>query len=685
VPTNFLLKLRNHPELFILLLIITIIAMLVIPLPTYLIDFLIGLNIIISALVFLSSFYIDKILNFSSFPAVLLITTLFRLALSISTSRLILNDADAGEIIATFGLFVIGDNLIVGFVIFAIVTIVQFMVITKGAERVAEVAARFSLDGMPGKQMSIDADVKAGIIEAAEATNRRQTLEKESQLYGSFDGAMKFIKGDAIAGIIIIFINFIGGMSVGISQHGMDTSMALSTYTMLTIGDGLVAQIPSLLIAISAGFIVTRVSGEGNNMGVTMVAQLFTNPFVLAIAAMLALGIGALPGFPLGIFFLLACIPGGLALNYWWKSRKQADNSASVADTSVYKDETASQPNAETELGLIENLSTVVPQTIPFIIVVSEESAKYLNRLQAVERFSSQFFMDYGIHLPLMVIKSSVKQDKNKATFLINEVKAEEFSIYFDRNAVINGSEEISHLGINSVIVNNVFWVEESDKKTLMELGYIMRTPLDELYYCITNVLVRNVNEYFGVQETKHHIDKLEKDFPDLIKEVNRHATVQRIAEIFQRLIGEKISVRNTKLIMESLAIWGAKEKDVINLVEHVRSALSRYICHKFSTGNKIKVVLLNPDIEDILRKNIRSTPTGAFLNLEPHESERLMDSFMVAIQGIYMSQKDYVILTSVDIRRYVKRFLENKFKDLEVLSFGEIDESVSVDVIKTI
>lgn len=232
---KFLENVRNRPELLILALVIMIIAMLIIPLPTYLVDFLIGLNIVISLLVFMGSFYIDRILSFSTFPAVLLITTLFRLALSISTSRLILNDADAGEIVRTFGLFVIGDNLVVGFVIFGIVTIVQFIVITKGAERVAEVAARFSLDAMPGKQMSIDADLKAGVIDSDVAKERRSVLEKESQLYGSFDGAMKFIKGDAIAGIIVIFINFIGGISVGVSQHGMSMSSALSTYTMLTI------------------------------------------------------------------------------------------------------------------------------------------------------------------------------------------------------------------------------------------------------------------------------------------------------------------------------------------------------------------------------------------------------------------------------------------------------------------
>lgn len=303
---KFLRSIISRPELLILTLMVMIIAMLIIPLPTPLVDFLIGLNIVIAILVFMGSFYIERILSFSTFPALLLITTLFRLALSISTSRLILVQADAGEIIASFGEFVIGDSLVVGFVIFAIVTIVQFIVITKGSERVAEVAARFSLDGMPGKQMSIDGDLKAGVIDAKEARERRSTLERESQLYGSFDGAMKFIKGDAIAGIIIIFVNFLGGIAIGVGQLGMDMSEALSTYTLLTIGDGLVAQIPALLIAIGAGFIVTRVNGDEANLGRNMMTQLLGHPFVLGITALLAVGVGMLPGFPAAVFLIIA-------------------------------------------------------------------------------------------------------------------------------------------------------------------------------------------------------------------------------------------------------------------------------------------------------------------------------------------------------------------------------------------
>lgn len=687
---QYLIKLRSHPELFILLLIMVIIAMLIIPLPTILVDFLIGLNIVISLLVFLSSFYIDRILSFSTFPAVLLITTLFRLALSISTSRLILNDADAGEIIATFGLFVIGDNLVVGFVIFAIVTIVQFMVVTKGAERVAEVAARFSLDGMPGKQMSIDADLRANVIDAEEAKERRSVLEKESQLYGSFDGAMKFIKGDAIAGIIVIFINFIGGISVGVSQHGMTMSNALSTYTMLTIGDGLVAQIPSLLIAISSGFIVTRVSGEGNNMGSTMMGQLLDNKFVLLISSIVAILIGCLPGFPFLIFLSLAFIPGGI---YLYKIN--ADRRASIGNENELHDEEYTEPaesggenrmgENKTNLGLIENLDEVTPVTIPLILVVSRNVADILNNIQATDRYRSQFFMDYGIHLPKMIIKASKQLSDTTVSLLINEIRAEEYTIYFDKMAIINGSDELEYYGIETINHDNVLWVDPARVPQLQELGCYTRMPADELYYCLSTTLVRYVNEYFGVQETKAHLDKLEKDYPDLVKEATRHATVQRISEVFQRLLNEKISVRNTKLIIESLAVWANKEKDVIALVEHIRGALSRYISHKFSTQQTLRVVIVSNDIEDLLRKGIRSTSSGSFLNLEPADSEQLMDRFELGLSDILMSQKDYVILVSIDVRRFVKRFLENKFKSLEVLSFAEITENINVNVIKTI
>ncbi|MFP7609860.1 EscV/YscV/HrcV family type III secretion system export apparatus protein [Serratia quinivorans] len=680
--SRLLLNARKHPELLILALIITIIAMLVIPLPTWLVDFLIGLNIVISALVFLSSFYIDRILSFSTFPAVLLITTLFRLALSISTSRLILNDADAGDIIATFGLFVIGDNLIVGFVIFAIVTIVQFMVITKGAERVAEVAARFSLDGMPGKQMSIDADMRAGAIDAEDAKVRRSVVERESQLYGSFDGAMKFIKGDAIAGIIVIFINFIGGIGVGVSQHGMDMSTALSTYTMLTIGDGLVAQIPSLLIAISAGFIVTRVNGDGDNLGQTMMGQLLGNQFVLLIAAGLALGIGTLPGFPFAVFLILALTLGGL---FYLRRYAKTSPSAGQKATAGINGGNEKHDPTDSALGMISGLDNVAAETVPLLMVVSPANAERLQQHNMLERYRSQFFIDYGIHLPEMNLKPSDEVDKHQIVMLVNEIKAGEFTIDFNRLRVVNGNDELAALGFELTDYQHEYWAKIDDKPQLEAMGYRLRTAVDEVYYCLSTLLVQSVNEFFGIQETKHILDKMEEKYPDLMKEVLRHATVQRIAEVFQRLVSERISVRNMKLILEALALWAAKEKDVIALVEHVRGALSRYICHKFADNNKLRVLHLSAEFEDKLRQGIRTTSGGSFLNLEPATSDELIDTLTLATGKLAVSRKDMVVLCSVDIRRFVKRFIESQFKDLEVISFGEITDSVDIDILTTV
>lgn len=681
--TDFLNRIRHHPELFILVLIVVIISMLVIPLPTYLVDFLIGLNIVLSILVFLASFYIDRILNFSTFPSVLLITTLFRLALSVSTSRLILNDADAGEIIETFGQFVIGDNLVVGFVIFAIVTIVQFMVITKGAERVAEVAARFSLDSMPGKQMSIDADLRAGSIDAEGATDRRSVVERESQLYGSFDGAMKFIKGDAIAGIIVIFINFIGGISVGVSQHGMDMSSALSTYTMLTIGDGLVAQIPALLIAIGAGFIVTRANGDGDNMGRTIVDQLFNNSTVLLIAAIIALGIGSLPGFPFKVFMILALLLGGL---FYYQHRKVKKGQAeSEPNQGQDFDPDTEYDGVESTLGLIGNLDSISSEAIPLIIIVNKNDAPILEKSKLIERYRSQFFIDYGINLPEITLKPSENVEVDTVSILINEIKAEQFKVRFNHYRVVNSSEELEHMGLPLHYIEKTIWIAEEQRKSVTALGYQLRNSADEVYYSIAAILIRHVNEYFGIQETKSMLDKMEGKYPDLMKEVMRHATVQRISEVLQRLLSERISVRNMKLIMEAMALWAPREKDVILLVEHIRGALSRYICHKFSVGNSLRAIMLSAEFEEKIRQGIRNTSSGAFLNLEPAVADELMDKFALAMEDITISYKDLVVLSSVDIRRFLKKFIETRFKDLEIMSFGEITDSVSINMIKTI
>nr|WP_269670188.1 EscV/YscV/HrcV family type III secretion system export apparatus protein [Pseudomonas alkylphenolica] len=675
----WLARCAARPELLILALMVMIIAMLIIPLPTMLVDFLIGLNIVLSLLIFMGSFYIERILSYSTFPALLLLTTLFRLALSISTSRLILTQADAGEIIASFGEFVIGENLVVGFVIFSIVTIVQFIVITKGSERVAEVAARFSLDGMPGKQMSIDGDLKAGAIDAAQARTRRSELERESQLYGSFDGAMKFIKGDAIAGIVIIFVNFIGGMAVGVGQLGMDMSTALSTFTLLTIGDGLVAQIPALLIAIGAGFIVTRVNGDEQNLGRNMLSQVLGNPFVLGVCALLALGVGLLPGFPLLVFVFISSV---MAAVLWRRRRPEQAERGEGASLEAGRE----QRPVETLVD-IDSLST---ETLPLLLLVPPNRLGELQQARFAERLRSQFFIDYGLRISQPHLRAAQTLPEHQVTILINEVRADQFDLFFEHHRLLDFGEQLQDSGVeirrgrDSNKVESL-WVSDSQSQAIAALGYPLRAAQQELYHSLAVVLARNIQEFFGVQETKTLLDELERQYPDLLKEVYRYVTVQKISEVLQRLISERISVRNMKLVMETLAHWASREKDTLALVEHVRGALARYISNKFARQDTLNVLLLGAEFEEVVRSAVRQTSAGNFVNLEAAQVEALLDRVGAGLSDLYIPHKDLVLLCSVDVRRYMKKLIDGRFRELDVMSFAEVAENISVNVIKTL
>ncbi|EKN4207446.1 EscV/YscV/HrcV family type III secretion system export apparatus protein [Yersinia ruckeri] len=685
--TGLLLSLRNKPELMVLLVMVTVIAMLIVPLPTFLIDFLIGLNIMISVLIFMGSFYITKILNFKSFPSILLISTLFRLALSISTSRLILLEADAGDIIATFGQFVIQDNLVVGIVVFAIVTVVQFIVITKGSERIAEVAARFSLDAMPGKQMSIDADARSGIIDNDQVKIRRGELEQESQLFGSFDGAMKFIKGDAIAGIIIIFVNLIGGISVGVAQMGMDMSTALSSYTLLTIGDGLVAQIPALLISISAGFIVTRVGGNDKNLGENIVAELFDNDFSLLVTAIITCAIGFLPGFPTFIFLLLA----GLLFSLYFYRFYQGKKGNKDSDHSTQERENIPNDAISGETTRVKNdIDNFIPETLPIIVSVSINHKESLESRDFSLRIKKDIFIKFGYRIPDVAINYSPTVDNNKIIILINEIPAGDFPIQFDSFKVVGAAEELDALGFDVTVVNDnngsvSTWINQKDESKAKSLDVNLCDDITEMTNCISVLLLRHIHEFFGIQEAKNLLDDLEVKYPELLKECYRHATVQKITEVFQRLLVEKISIRNMKLILEALVQWAPKEKDPLMLVEHIRSTLSRYISDKFSIGNVIHVLMVGSNIEDTIRQSIRQSSGGTFLNLEPEKAENILQYFSVATSDLNISLRDITVLVPVDIRRFVKKILEGRYPDLEVISFNEISESVKINVIKTI
>ncbi len=675
---KFILEIRNRPELIILTIMVMVVVMLIIPLPTYLVDFLIGLNLTMALLIFLSSFYITRILDFSTFPSILLMSTIFRLAISISTSRLVLADADAGEIIASFGEFVIADNLVVGFVIFSIVTIVQFIVITKGSERIAEVAARFSLDAMPGKQMSIDADLRAGVIDEEEVKRRRSDLEAESQLYGALDGAMKFIKGDAIAGIIIIFVNLLGGIAVGTLQHGMDLSNAMSVFTLLTIGDALVAQIPALLISISGGLIVTRVNNsENTNLGAKIIQDMFYNKFVLLVTAVLAIALGLLPGFPLPVFVLLAA----LLLGIFIKDKLDTKNGKSPTINIVKEDE---EPLLKSKPVMIDG--EYIPETIPLVITAWKGYENYFQEHNLCSLLKRNFFIEYGVRLPEVVMNYDQQMTRGKLTVAINEIQVATYDILPGMCKVLMRGDELQVIDPTVQEVETAhgitYWIPEERSETALQLGFYSRVAIDEFYACVSTLLVHNIYEFFGIQEAKMLLDDLEKKYPELLKECYRNNTVQRITEVFQRLLQERISIRNMRLILEALVQWAPKEKDPIMLVEHVRSVLSRYISNRFAASGRVRTLVMSHDMESQVRAGIRQTSGGTFINLPPPETESIIRSLEQCISSNGVNARDIVLMVSLDIRRFVKKIIEGSHPEMEVLSYGDVAPGLDVDVI---
>jgi type III secretion protein V len=678
-----LTAIRSKPELLVLCLIILIIGMLIVPLPPQLLDLLIAINMITAILVLMSALHVVNMLSLSTFPAIVLLTTLFRLALSISSSRLILMDGHAGRIIQTFGEFVIGQNILVGLVIFAIVTVVQFIVITKGAERVAEVAARFSLDAMPGKQMSIDADFRAGVIDGDGVRSRRSTLERESQLYGSFDGAMKFIKGDAIAGILIIFVNLIGGIGVGMIKNGMSVSESMSTYTILSVGDALVGQIPALLISMGAGFLVTRVSGSERNLGHDIVSELLSSTHVLWISAGLSALIGLLPGFPLPVFLGVSAVLVVLCWRRWRASqgRKESDVAART------------DAGSESTAGLLQHHRSdagSMPQAITVWLPSESRSRVSLQNVAASLR--TRMLGEMGLLLPEIGVGFSPERGDDahhRVVIRINDVDAATLQIAFDSVRLLGSGDLLRGLGIAVAPLTDcdgdaAEWAKTGSDQ-LRNLGIHFRDALDELHDQFITVALRHCGEFFGIQETKNLLDTLDVRYPELLKEVYRQLPIQKICEILRRLLSERVAINNMKLILETLANWAMREKDSIVLVEHVRTALSRYISHRMARDGRIQVVVLTPDFEDKIREGIRNTSGGAYLNLTPGIANELVDRVAVMLNQLNAIRRDFVLLASMDVRRYARTLIESRFPGLQVISFGEVSDTVEMDVLGNI
>lgn len=674
--------LTRHNDINMVLMIVIVIALMIMPLPTYLVDTLIGVNMALSFLMLMMAMYVKNALEFSCFPTMLLFTTLFRVGLNITTTRLILLQADAGQIIFTFGEFALGGNFIVGAIVFLILTIVQFMVIAKGAERVAEVGARFTLDAMPGKQMSIDADMRAGVIDMEEAQQRRNKVSQESQMYGAMDGAMKFVKGDSIAGMIIAVVNVVGGTLIGVTQNDMTAGDALALYGILTVGDGLVSQIPSLLISISAGILITRSGDTTDNVGAQVGGQFFAQPKALIMGGGLVFLFGLVPGFPKVQLFTIALFIMGLGylLKRLQDTPKETDSRADLEKTLA--------PTAKGKVSRTSTQDEFVP-TVPIILDISNDMSNNLNYDMLNEELASlrrSLYFDLGVPFPGINIRPDSRLENLSYVLNLNEIPMSQGQFEKDKVLVRDTKENLSMLNIpfqeGQGFLPNIpsIWVEKSYTTSLEKLGISYMPHARILAYHLSLILARHASTFLGMQETKYLLDKMEERAPDLVREVTRLLPVQRIAEIFQRLVQEQISVRDLRSILESLIEWAPKEKETVMLTEYVRGALKRQISYMHSKGhNMLPVILMDPTVEETIRKAIRQTSAGAFLALDPDTTQRFLKAIREAVGNNLQSSQKLVFIASMDIRRYVRRLIEAEFYDLPVIAYQELTPEISV------
>lgn len=681
--------LAGRNDLVLAVLLIAIIFMMILPLPTHLLEFLQALNLGISSILLMVAVYIRSPLSFVSFPSLLLLTTLFRLALTIAATRLILIDGYAGAIIETFGNFVVAGNLVVGAVIFLIITIVQFVVITKGSERVAEVAARFSLDAMPGKQMSIDGDMRAGTIDMEEARRRRGLVEKESQLYGAMDGAMKFVKGDAIAGLICIAVNILGGIAIGSFQKGMPLAEAGQVYSILTIGDGLVGQIPALFTSITAGFIVTRVSNEdtGSNLGDEIGGEVLAQPRALMVGAVIMVIFAMIPGFPWFIFLPLAALSGGGG----YLMHRAATRPATTTDpySAAGVPAVVTQGGAAPARRAATNDADEFSLTVPLMVDVGADIQAVIRPDVLNEELASvrrALYYDLGVPFPGISLRINEQVKGGAYSILIQEVPCGEGQLLPQYVLARETPENLDLVGIPYTKEKaflpriDTIWVDAAHREAMRGASIPFMEPVQILSYHIAHILRRYADEFIGIQETRFLLSRMEDRFPELVKEVQRIVPLQKTSEIFQRLVSEGVSVRNMRTILTALIDWGQKEKDTVLLTEYVRGALKRQICYRYSSGmNILPAYVLTPELEDTVRNAIRQTSAGSYLALDPRVTKQIVDKVRKAMGDVSRQPRKPVLLTSMDIRRYMRKIIEVECQDLPVLSYQELTTEIAV------
>ncbi|MBU7317347.1 flagellar biosynthesis protein FlhA [Paenibacillus oleatilyticus] len=665
-------------DLVVLIGVIGIVLMMVVPLPIWLLDVLLIINISAALMIILIGMNTQDALQFSIFPSLLLITTLFRLALNVSTTRNILAHGDAGNVVSTFGSFVAQGNIVVGFVVFIILVLVQFIVITKGSERVAEVAARFTLDAMPGKQMSIDADLNAGLINEQQARERREKISREADFYGAMDGASKFVKGDAIAGIIMLLINIIGGLIIGMAMKGMSLSEAGALYSILTIGDGLVSQIPALLISTAAGIIVTRAASEGN-LAHDLTSQIFSYPKLLYIVA------GTITA--LGIFtpiHLITTLPIAAVLAFAAYKMQQTMNRKQAAEVQLEEEQQIEEVRSpESVIGLLQ----VDPIEFEFgygliPLADTQQGGDLLDRVILIRR---QCALELGIVVPVIRIRDNI------------QLRPNEYVIKIKGNTVARGDLLLGHYlamspGIDDDSITGIdtlepafglpaLWIDEQTKERAELSGYTVVDPPSVVATHLTEIIKKHAHELLGRQETKALIENVKEHHPALVDDLIPNVlSIGDVQKVLVKLLREKISVRDLVTILETLADYGTYTKDPEVLTEYVRQGLSRQITQQYTTGGEsLKVITVGPTLEKKIAESVQQSDQGSYLALDPTSSQVIYQKVTDQVTKLLQAGQQPIVLTSPTIRMYLRQLLERTMQDIPVLSYSELEPSVEI------
>ncbi len=684
-----LTKILNNNDIVLAIGLVVIVCMMVIPLPPGLLDILLTVNISLAVIILLVCLYTQEPLDYSSFPTVLLIATLFRLGLNVSSTRLILLHGQAGNVISSFGEFVVGGNYVVGAVIFCILVLINFMVITGGATRVAEVSARFTLDKMPGKQLSIDADLNSGLIDEEQAKERRKKLERETDFYGTMDGASKFVKGDATAGIVITVINIVGGLVIGVIQLHMNVQSALATYTILTVGDGLVSQIPALLISTATGLIVSRATGKDESLSEDIKNEMFSDPRVLGVVSGLLGFMGIIPGMPTLPFLMIAAVAGGMAF------LKHKENTQKVQTEAQQKVEQEQQE----KLGKKEKRAKATRESVMELlnidtieIEVGYRLVQLLNvemggdLLERIAQIRRQTALDLGIVLPSIRVRDNLQLSPNSYQIKLKGVALESGDVYPERYLAMCAGNPVGNLAINGIhAIEPAFglpalWIEAKDKDLAEMSGYTVVSASAVISTHITEVIKKCASEILSRFDVQQLIDNLKKEVSeDYVNDIMKDVSVGDIQIVMQNLLKEGVAVRDLKTILETISVQSKINKNPNYLTEYVRQALSRNICKQnLADTGELFVITLAPEVENTIAKG--ASPDGQSVTLDPSFTRNMFDKMNLELEkAITATGNQPVILCSSPIRFLFRKLVERTYPQIAIMSYNEISPNVKV------